>query len=157
LSKEDRKAIGEDIKTVEIGWPIGMPACKATGDGLFDVRTVLDQPLHEWGCMTDKFDHTGSSFDSFLEEEGLREEVEATATKRVLAWEFCQAMRRQSKSKMALAREMGTSRTQVDRLLDPATTGVSLDTIARAAGALGKRISVRLLDSPAKRRPKAVA
>lgn len=41
LSKEDRKVIGEDIKTVELGWPIGMPTCKPLGDGIFEVRSNL--------------------------------------------------------------------------------------------------------------------
>ena len=91
-----------------------------------------------------KFDHSGSSFDSFLEEEGIREEVEATAMKRVIAWQIEQAMQAQQKSKLALARDMNTSRSQVNRLLDPADTGTSLATIARAASALGKRMSINL-------------
>ena len=96
--------------------------------------------------MKTKIDHTGSSFDSFLEEEGIREEVEATAAKRVIAWQLEQAMQKQNKTKSALAREMHTSRTQVERLLDPANTAVSVQIISRAAGALGKKFSMVLTD-----------
>src|SRR5260370_19680171 len=92
--------------------------------------------------MKSKFDHSGSTFDSFLEEEGIRDEVEAVALKRVIAWELEQAMRQQHKSKLAMARELHTSRTQLDRLLDPAYTAVSLSMIARAARVIGKRITI---------------
>src|SRR5262250_1237551 len=79
-----------------------------------------------------KVDHSGSSFDSFLEQEGIREEVEAVAIKRVLAWQLEQAMRKQQKTKQAMARQLHTSRSQLDRLLDPRNVSVSLDTITRA-------------------------
>lgn len=97
--------------------------------------------------------HTGTSFDSFLEQEGIREEVEAIATKRILAWQLEREMRRQQKTKRAMARALRTSRSQLDRLLDPRNTAVSLDTIARAARALGKRIVVRVVTP--RRRAKA--
>ncbi|MGB2622922.1 MAG: hypothetical protein WAN25_11305, partial [Candidatus Acidiferrum sp.] len=61
-----------------------------------------------------KANHSGSSFDSFLEEEGIREEVEAVAIKRVVAWQLGQAMRKQQKTKQALARQLRTSRSQLD-------------------------------------------
>src|SRR3984957_5590857 len=64
------------------------------------------------------FDHSGSTFDSFLEEEGIRGEVEAIAVKRVLAWQLERAMQKQRKTKLAMARELHTSRSQLDRLLD---------------------------------------
>ena len=79
------------------------------------------------------FDHSGSSFDSFLDEEGIREEIEAVAIKRVLAWQLENAMRKLRKTKQAMARELHTSRSQLDRLLDPRNVAISLDTIARAA------------------------
>jgi antitoxin HicB len=102
--------------------------------------------------MNSKFDHSGSTFDSFLDEEGIRPEVEAVAIKRVIAWELEQAMREQRKSKATIARELHTSRTQVDRLLDPSNTAVSLSTIARAAQALGKRIRITVSSLKPKRR-----
>lgn len=99
-----------------------------------------------------KTDHSGSTFDSFLEQEGIREEVEAIATKRVLAWQLKQAMRKQQKTKQAMARQLHTSRSQLDRLLDPRNVSVSLDTITRAARALGKRVIIRVADAKAARR-----
>jgi antitoxin HicB len=101
-------------------------------------------------------DHSGSSFDSFLGEEGIREEVEAVAIKRVLAWQLAQAMREQQKTKQAMAKELHTSRSQLDRLLDPRNVGVTLDTMSRAAKALGKRLVLRVEDAKRKRQPLAV-
>ena len=88
--------------------------------------------------------HSGSTFDSFLEEHGIREEVEAVATKRVLAWQLEREMKKQRKTKQAMARELRTSRSQLDRLLDPHNTAVTLETIARAARVLGKTVVVRI-------------
>jgi hypothetical protein len=98
-----------------------------------------------------KTDHSGSTFDSFLEEEGIREEVEAIAIKRVLAWQLSEAMRKQQKTKQAMAKQLRTSRSQLDRLLDPTNVSVTLDTVARAATALGKRLIVRITDVKSKR------
>lgn len=91
-------------------------------------------------------DHTGSTFDNFLEEEGIREEVEAVAVKRVIAWQLAEAMRKKKKTKQALAKELKTSRSQLNRLLDPQNVAVSLDTVTRAARALGKRLIIRIAD-----------
>jgi antitoxin HicB len=93
--------------------------------------------------------HTGSTFDSFLEEEGIREEVEAVAVKRVIVWQLAEAMRKKKKTKRALAKELNTSRSQLDRLLDPVNVAVSLQTITRAAKALGKRVTIRIADAKA--------
>ncbi len=95
--------------------------------------------------------HSGSTFDSFLEQEGIREEVEAVAIKRVLAWQLEQAMQEQQKTKQAMAKQLHTSRSQLDRLLDPQNVSVTLDTITRAARALGKRVIIRVTDAKAKR------
>jgi predicted XRE-type DNA-binding protein len=97
-------------------------------------------------------DHSGSTFDSFLEREGIREEVEAVAIKRVLAWQLEQAMRQQQKTKQAMAKQLHTSRSQLDRLLDPRNVSVTLDTITRAARALGKRVIIRVADLKAAKR-----
>ena len=94
--------------------------------------------------MNHKKDLTGSSFDSLLQEDGLLDEVEAVAVKRVLAWKLRQAMKAQRVSKLAMARRLRTSRSQLDRLLDPANTAVSLATIARAAAALGQHLTIDL-------------
>jgi len=96
-------------------------------------------------------DHSGSTFNSFLEQEGIREEVEAVAIKRVIAWQLEQAMQEQQKTKRAMAKQLHTSRSQLDRLLDPRNISVTLDTITRAARALGKRLIIRMADVKAKR------
>src|SRR5438445_13461499 len=92
-------------------------------------------------------DRSGSTFDSFLEAEGIREDVEAVAIKRVLAWQLEQAMREQRKTKRAMAKQLNTSRSQLDRLLDPRNVSVTLDTVARAAKALGKRLIIRVTNA----------
>jgi antitoxin HicB len=91
--------------------------------------------------------YLGSDFDSFLEEEGLLEEAEAVATKRVLAFQISQAMEEQKLSKAAMARRMKTSRSALDRLLDPDTGSVTLLTIERAAHALGRRLRVEMVEA----------
>jgi antitoxin HicB len=96
-------------------------------------------------------DHSGSSFDGFLEREGIREEVEAVAIKRVLAWQLERAMQEQRKTKQAMAKQLRTSRSQLDRLLDPQNVSVTLDTITRAARALGKRVIISVADAKVKR------
>lgn len=92
-------------------------------------------------------DHTGSSFDSLLEEEGILEEVEAAAIKRVIAWQLAQAMKAGGISKKTMAERMGTSRSQLDRLLDPENSAVHLQTIAKAARAIGKRLRLEMVDA----------
>ncbi len=89
----------------------------------------------------------GSSFDSFLAEEGLLAEAAAVAQKRVLAWQVAQAMRRRRVSKAQMAKRMQTSRAALDRLLDPENAGVTLATMGRAAAALGKRLRIDLVDA----------
>jgi antitoxin HicB len=71
----------------------------------------------------------GSSFDDFLKEEGIHEEVEASAIKRVLSWQLQQAMAAAHLTKAEMARRMQTSRSHLDRLLDPANERVQLDTL----------------------------
>jgi hypothetical protein len=87
----------------------------------------------------------GGSFDEFLEDEGIREEVEGVAQKRVIAWQLQQAMKKGGINKVELAKRMGTSRTQVDRLLDPENTKVQLDTLQRAAYAVGGALRLELV------------
>lgn len=91
--------------------------------------------------------HLGSKFDDFLAEDGLLEEVTATAMKRVLAWQIVQAMKKQRITKTAMARRMVTSRAALDRLLDTDNTSVTLQTMGRAAAALGKELSIMLKDA----------
>jgi antitoxin HicB len=86
----------------------------------------------------------GSSFESFLDEEGILDEVDEAAVKRVIAWQVEREMTARKLNKSQLARRMDTSRTQVDRLLDPDNTSVTLHTLYRAAEVLGKRLRVSL-------------
>ena len=88
--------------------------------------------------------HLGSSFDDFLEEEGLRAEMEATAIKRVLAYQIEMEMKRAKLTKSAMAEKMHTSRSALDRLLDPANVSITLQTLERAALALGKNLKIKL-------------
>jgi DNA-binding Xre family transcriptional regulator len=85
-----------------------------------------------------------TSLDDFLDEEGIREEVTARAIKRVIALQLQQAMADQKLSKARMAALMETSRAQLARILDPEEFNVTLDTLARAAKVLGRRLSVEL-------------
>ena len=87
----------------------------------------------------------GSSFDDFLKDEGVYNEVETVAVKRVIAWQLEEAMKARRMSKLQMARRMKTSRSQLDRLLDPSHSGVTLETLARAAQVLGCHIRVELV------------
>ena len=89
--------------------------------------------------------HIGSDFDDFLEEAGLLAEAEAVAAKRVIAFQISQLMKMQSITKSEMAIRMKTSRTAVDRLLDPANDSATLYSIERAALALGKRLHIALV------------
>ncbi len=88
--------------------------------------------------------HIGTSFDDFLEEEGILAEAEAVAVKRVIAFQLREKMEEQKLTKTQLAKRMGTSRSSLERLLDPDNTSVTLLTLERAAKALGKRIRIEL-------------
>jgi antitoxin HicB len=97
---------------------------------------------------TKPMDHSGSSFDDFLREEGMLEEAETSAIKRVIAWQLRQEMQRKRITKKNMAERLRTSRSQLDRLLDPAYAGVSLSTLSRAAMVLGKRLKVQVVEGP---------
>ena len=86
----------------------------------------------------------GSSFDDFLKDEGVYNEVETVAVKRVIAWQLEEAMKARRMSKLQMARRMKTSRSQLERLLDLSHSGVTLETLARAAQVLGRHIRVEL-------------
>ena len=91
-----------------------------------------------------KNNHIGSSFDAFLQEEGLLAEAEATAVKRVIAHQIEREMAERHISKSALASMMRTSRSSLDRLLDPENPSVTLLTLESVALALGKRLKVQI-------------
>lgn len=95
--------------------------------------------------MAKKNVHIGSNFDDFLAEDGRLEEATAIAIKRVIAWQFEQAMKSMGITKTAMAGRMRTSRTVLGRLLDENDTGLTLDTLSRGAQALGYRVKVELV------------
>lgn len=86
--------------------------------------------------------HLGSDFDDFLAQEGMLADVESVAIKRVIAFQIAQMIEQQNISKSEMARRMNTSRSSLDRLLDPENDSVTLQTLERAAQALGKRLRV---------------
>ena len=88
----------------------------------------------------------GETLEAFLEEQGIRDEVYDHAIKAVVAWQLAREMKRQKLSKTALAQRLGTSRTEIYRVLDPQNDAVSLGTLKKAAAALGKRLRLDLID-----------
>lgn len=87
----------------------------------------------------------GSSFDSWLREEGLYEEVSATAIKRVIARQVEAAMQQKGLTKAAMARRMHTSRAALDRLLDPDNEAITLGTLRKAAAVVGRELRLELV------------
>ena len=88
--------------------------------------------------------HTGSSFDDFLKEDGIYEQVQARALKRALAEQLDDAMQSSKLSKVSMAQRMATSRSQLDRVLDPGNLSIQLDTLIKAASAVGRTVEIRL-------------
>ena len=88
--------------------------------------------------------HMGSSLDDFLREEGIFEEAQAQAVKEVVAWQLAEAMKKQKISKNKLATLLKTSRTQVDRILDP-KNDITLGSLQRAAAIVGRRVTIELV------------
>ena len=88
--------------------------------------------------------HMGSSIDDFLKEEGIFEEAQAQAVKEVVAWQLDEAMKEKKISKARMATLLKTSRTQVDRLLDP-RNDITLSSLQRAAAMLGRRVTIELV------------
>ena len=88
--------------------------------------------------------HMGSSLDDFLKEEGIFEEAQAQAVKEVVAWQLTEAMKEKKISKNKLASLLKTSRTQVDRILDP-KNDITLGSLQRAAAMVGLRVTIELV------------
>ncbi len=86
----------------------------------------------------------GSSIDAFLKEEGIFEETQAQAIKEVVAWQLAEAMKQKNISKNKMATLLKTSRTQVDRLLDP-NNDITLGSLQRAAAMVGRRVNIELV------------
>jgi len=88
--------------------------------------------------------HFGTSLDDFLEEERILEEANARSLKKVLAWQIEEAMKARGLTKTEMANRMGTSRSQLNRLLDPENESLTLSTLSSAAAILGKEVELRL-------------
>jgi len=88
--------------------------------------------------------HHGSSLDDFLKEEGLFEEAQTLAVKEVVAWQLAKAMEERDMTKSQLASMLKTSRSQVDRLLDP-NRDITLSTLQRAAALVGRKVQIELV------------
>lgn len=94
--------------------------------------------------MAKRITHIGSTLDDFLSQEGMLEDVSARAIKRVIAWQLAEAMKAQGLTKTVMAERMHTSRSMLDRLLNETDTGMTIETLSRAAQALGYRVKVEL-------------
>jgi antitoxin HicB len=88
--------------------------------------------------------HMGSTIDDFLKEESIFEESQAQAIKEVVAWQLSEAMRERKLSKARMAVLLNTSRTQIDRLLDP-KDDITLSSLQRAAALVGRKVRVELI------------
>jgi hypothetical protein len=88
--------------------------------------------------------HIGASLDDFLKEEGIFEEAQAQAVKEVVAWQLAEAMKKKKISKARMAALLKTSRTQIDRLLDP-KSDLTLSSLQRAAAMVGRRLTIELV------------
>ena len=95
--------------------------------------------------MSPKNKHIGSDFDHFLEEEGILAQTQAEAVAKVVAWELKKFQTEQSITKVALAKALQTSRSGLDRLLDPQDTKVTLGSLAKVAQVMGKRMEIRFI------------
>ena len=97
--------------------------------------------------MTDEIEHgkLGQSFGDFLKEQGTSETTTEHAVKRVVAFQLAQVMKEENISKSEMARRLETSRSQIERLLDPDQDAVTIGTLSRAAHAVGRTLSLELL------------
>lgn len=95
--------------------------------------------------MTKGNPHHGSTFDSWLDETGIREEVTAAAVKAVIAAQIAEEMKKQRITKSRMADLMQTSRAQIDRLLDPANGSATLESLMRAARIVGRELRLELV------------
>ena len=98
-------------------------------------------------ARTKEHEPLGSTFESWLEEEGLLEEATEHAVKAVISWQLQKTMEERGLSKKSMAALMGTSRSQLNRLLDPESDAVTLKSLIRAARLVGKKIKIDLVDA----------
>ncbi len=118
----------EDAEDIQIGFGIGQTRVEGN-----QVMTSI------------RNDSIGSTFDDFLEREGMAGETKSIAIKRVLAWQIEEAMKHKQLSKNQMAKAMHTSRSQLDRILDPGNERIQLDTMIKAARVLGRELRIELV------------
>ena len=94
-----------------------------------------------------KKSHRGSNFRDFLKEEGMLDEIEARALKQAMSLQFSRLLKKESLTKAEMAARMKTSRAAVDRLLDASNTSVTLNTLGKAARALGRKVKIELVSA----------
>lgn len=172
LSKDDRKAIGTDIATVEYGWPLGNRIARTiftinSGDMILlhgfikksgedaKNRTGFGAISKEATEMNNKT-NIGATLENFLEQEGLRDEVYAEAAKRIVALQLREAMKKTGTTVSEMARRMSTSRSQVERIIGLEAESVTVNSLAKAAHVVGYRLDMRLIKPNAKTRSKRV-
>ena len=95
--------------------------------------------------MARKNPHIGSSIESWLEDEGIREEVNAAAIKAVIARQLAREMKKKRITKQRMAELMKTSRAQLDRLLDPDNGSATIESLQRAAKIVGRELRLQLV------------
>jgi predicted XRE-type DNA-binding protein len=95
--------------------------------------------------MTGKRKHWGTTLDDFLKEEGIYEEAKTQVAKELIAWQIAQAMKKKGLTKKRMAELMQTSRTQIDRLLNPRDHNVTLATLEKAAVIVGRQLRLELV------------
>jgi antitoxin HicB len=103
------------------------------------------QPDHDCPQMKKQNKHVGSSLNEFLSEEGILEETRSIAIKEALAYQVQAVMTKNKITKVEMARRMKTSRAALDRLLDPGSDAVTLQTLSRAAAAIGRGLRIELV------------
>ena len=181
LLREDRKIVGADILTVQYAWPAGKPLVDSLGDGIWEVRSRLDNriartlfavinqeivplpgfikkrqktPRTNWNWRENandninkiygKNNHRGGDFRDFLKEQDLLGEVEARAVKQAVSLQLDRLLKERALTKTQMAARMKTSRAAVDRLLDGSNSSVTLNTLGKAARALGRKVKIVL-------------
>jgi len=90
--------------------------------------------------------HMGQTFDQFLQENGIYEEVQLRALKKTISHQIKMLMHKENIKKSELANRMGTSRSSLERLLRDDPCNVTLNTINKAALVLGKRVDISLVE-----------
>ncbi len=134
--KSGRKRMGFTQKDLADLLSVGIASIKRWETG------IIQSPSMDHILRLTLNKHIGGSFDDFLDKEGILQEIEAASIKRVLSFQIEQEMKNKGLSKAAMAKKMNTSRTSLDRLLNPENDSVTLKTMTKAASVLGKRLRV---------------